>query len=93
VSVGRGCVCLGSAALSLGVLAAVLGERTAAVAHLEEAVLRNDALGAVAFGAASRHALARLLDDPARAADLRREVEATTAEIGMRLPGGLIWFP
>jgi DNA-binding SARP family transcriptional activator len=93
VSVGRGCVCLGSASLSLGVLAAVLGERAAAVAHLEEAVRRNDALGAVAFGAASRHALARALDDPGRAAELRSEVEATTAEIGMRLPGGLIWFP
>jgi hypothetical protein len=93
VTVGRGCVCLGSASLPLGVLASVLGERAAAVAHLEEAVRRNDALGAVAFGAASRYALARVLDDPARVAELRREVETTTGAIGMRLPGGLIWFP
>lgn len=93
VTVGRGCVCLGSAWLSLGVLASVLGERAAAVAHLEEAVRRNDALGAVAFGAASRYALARVLDDPERVAELRREVEAATGAIGMRLPGGLIWFP
>jgi tetratricopeptide (TPR) repeat protein len=93
VTIGRGCVCLGSASLSLGVLALVLGERSAAVAHLEEAVRRNDALGALAFGAASRHALARALDDPARADELLREVAATTEAIGVTLPVGLIWFP
>jgi hypothetical protein len=93
VTVGRGCVCLGSAALSLGVLASVLGERSTAVAHLEEAVRRNDALGAVAFAAASRHALAGVVEDPVRGSELRREAEATAGAIGMRLPGGLIWFP
>ncbi len=44
----------------LGLLAATLGDRPAAVAHLEEAVRRNDALGAVAYAAAARHALAGL---------------------------------
>jgi hypothetical protein len=58
VTVGRGCACSGSAALALGLLAATLGDRAGAVAHLEEAVRRNDALGAVAFAAAARQALA-----------------------------------
>ena len=93
VTVGRGCVCLGSASLPLGVLASVLGERPAAVAHLEEAVRRNDALGAVAYAAAARHALAAAVDDEARAAELRREAEDAAGAVGMRLPGGLIWFP
>jgi hypothetical protein len=93
VTVGRGCVCLGSASLSLGVLASVLGERPAAVAQLEEAVRRNDALGAVAYAAAARHALAGVVDDAARAAELGREAELAAAAIGMRRPGDLIWFP
>jgi hypothetical protein len=58
VTVGRGCACSGSASLALGLVAATLGDRPAAVAHLEEAVRRNDALGAVAFAAAARQALA-----------------------------------
>ena len=49
VTVGRGCFCSGSASLALGLLAATLGDRLAAADHLEEAVLRNEALGAVAL--------------------------------------------
>ncbi len=57
VTAGRGCVCAGSASLALGLLATTLGDRAAARAHLEDAVRRNDALGAVAYSAAARHAL------------------------------------
>jgi DNA-binding SARP family transcriptional activator len=76
VTVGRGCACGGSASLALGLLAATLGELPASVAHLEEAVRRNDALGGVAFAAAARHVLAGVLGD---------------REIGVALPDGLLW--
>jgi tetratricopeptide (TPR) repeat protein len=91
VTVGRGSFCTGSASLSLGLLAATLGDHPAAVAHLEEAVRRNDALGAVAYAAAARHALAGLLADPARTAALRREADTAAQAIGMVLPDGLLW--
>jgi DNA-binding SARP family transcriptional activator len=60
VTVGRGCFCAGSASLALGLLAATLGDRRASAAHLEEAVRRNEALGAVPFASAARDALAHL---------------------------------
>jgi hypothetical protein len=91
VTVGRGSYCTGSASLSLGLVAATLGDRPAAVAHLEHAVSRNDALGGVAYAAAARHALAGLLEDSARAAALRREAETAAQTIRMALPDGLIW--
>jgi hypothetical protein len=91
VTVGRGCFCSGSASLALGLLAVTLRDRPAAVAHLEEAVRRNDALGAVAYAAAARHALAGVLDDPARIAHLRREADAAATAIGMTLPERLLW--
>jgi DNA-binding SARP family transcriptional activator len=91
VTVGRGCACSGSASLALGLLAATLGERPAAAAHLEEAVRRNDALGAVAYAAAARHALAGVLDDPAHAARVRREADAAAIAFGMTLPDRLLW--
>jgi hypothetical protein len=62
VTCGRAKYCTGSASLALGLLAAALGDRPAAVAHLEEAVRRNEALGAVAYAAAARHALAELFE-------------------------------
>ena len=65
VVAGRASYCAGSASLPLGLLAATLGDRPAAVAHLEEAVRRNDALGAVPYAAGARQALARLVEDPA----------------------------
>jgi DNA-binding SARP family transcriptional activator/RecA/RadA recombinase len=87
VTCGRATYCTGSASLALGLLAATLCDRPAAVAHLEEAVRRNDALGAVAYAAAARHALAGLVEDPA----LRRESEAAAAAIEITLPDGLLW--
>ena len=57
MTVGRGSFCTGSASLALGLLAATLGDGGAAAAHLEEAVRRNDALGAVVYAAAARGAL------------------------------------
>ena len=91
VTVGRGCACAGSASLALGLVAATVGDRPAAVAHLEEAVRRNDALGGVAYAAAARHALAGVVDDGARSERLRREADAAAAAIGMALPEGLLW--
>jgi hypothetical protein len=91
VTAGRGCACSGSASLALGMLAATLGDRPAAVAHLEEAQRRNDSLGAVAFAAAARHALADVVSDRGRAAALRQEAGAAAAAIGMALPDGLLW--
>ena len=69
---GARAICAGSASLSLGLLAATLGDRPAAVAHLEEAVRRNDALGAVPYAAAARHALAGLVGIRPAAALRRR---------------------
>jgi hypothetical protein len=91
VTVGRGCACTGSASLALGLVAATLGDRPAAVAHLEEAVRRNDALGAVAYAAAARHALAGVVDDGGLSEQARREADAAAAAIGMALPEGLLW--
>ena len=92
VTVGRGCVCSGSASLALGLLAATLGDRPAAAMHLEEAGRRNHMLGAVVFATAARHALAGVLDDSTRAEHLRREAEAAATATGMTLPGGLLWL-
>jgi hypothetical protein len=92
VTVGRGCVCSGSASLALGMLASTLGDRPAAAMHLEEAARRNDMLGAVVFAAAARHALAGVLDDGTRAEHLRREADAAATAIGMTLPDGLLWL-
>jgi DNA-binding SARP family transcriptional activator len=60
VTVGRGSFCAGSASLTLGLVAATLGDRGAAEAHLEEALARNEALGATAYATAAREALAGL---------------------------------
>ena len=60
VSIARGSYCTGSAQLAVGVLAATLGERDAAVEHLEAAVARNEAIGAVFHAAAARGALAQV---------------------------------
>ncbi len=86
VTIGRGCFCVGSAALTLGLLASALGDEDAARDHLEDAVRRNDRLGAVAYAAVSRRALAARTGDPARAAELRREAAGVG---GASLPPGL----
>jgi DNA-binding SARP family transcriptional activator len=91
VLAGRASTCTGSASFSLGLLAATLGDERAAVAHLEEAVRRNDALGAVAHAAAARHALSDLLADRARAAAMRNEAQAAADAMGLALPDGILW--
>jgi hypothetical protein len=68
VIIARGSFCTGSASLALGLLAATLGERAAAVEHLEAAVARNDEIGAVFYAAAARDALARVAPERAPAA-------------------------
>ena len=51
---------------------------------------RNDALGAVPFAAAARHALAALVPARERAEALRREAAAAAASVDMELPDGLL---
>ena len=92
VTAGRATYCTGSASLALGLLAITLDDRPAAVAHLEEAVRRNDAFGAVAYAAAARYMLAGLVEDPARAAALRGEAETAADAVGMALPHGIAWL-
>jgi DNA-binding SARP family transcriptional activator len=91
VTTGRAAQCSGSASLSLGLMAATLGDEQAAVAHLEEAVRRNDELGAVPHAVAARHALAGLLEDRDLAAALRNDARAAADSVGMALPGDLAW--
>jgi DNA-binding SARP family transcriptional activator len=90
VTTGRATFCAGSVSLSLGLLAATLGDDRAAVAHLEDAVRRNDELGAVPFAAAARYALAELIGHEARAAALKREARTAADAVAMTLPGGLL---
>jgi tetratricopeptide (TPR) repeat protein len=85
VTVGRASFCAGSASLSLGLLAKTLGDRPAAVRHLEEATMRNDELGARPYAAAARYELANVVDDDARAALLRDEAQAAADELGLDL--------
>ncbi len=89
VTVGRACVCTGSAHLSLGMLALTIGDREAAAAHLEEAIRRNDALGAVAYGITSRRALASVLGDDGE--QLRREADEAAERVGMADLSGVLW--
>jgi DNA-binding SARP family transcriptional activator/tetratricopeptide (TPR) repeat protein len=89
VTAGRASVCVGSVSLSLGVVAAATGDRDAAIAHLEEAVRRNDRIGAVPYAAQARHLLADLVDE-ARAATLRQQAEAAMGGLGVPLRDGLL---
>jgi hypothetical protein len=82
VTAGRASFCAGSAHFALGLLARTLGERRAAVEHLEEATRRNDALGARPYAAAARAVLAEVVDDDALAASLRDEARAVADELG-----------
>jgi DNA-binding SARP family transcriptional activator len=65
VTAGRATFCGGSAELSLGLLAATLGDRQAAIGHLELAARRNDELGAAPYAAFAREALVSLERDGA----------------------------
>jgi len=44
------------------------------------------------FAAAAWHALAGVVDDDARAEQLRREADAAATAIGMTLPDSLLWW-
>jgi DNA-binding SARP family transcriptional activator len=89
VTSGRATTCSGSVSLSLGLLAATLGDDRAAVAHLGDAVRHNDQLGAVPFAAAARYALAGLIGDEARAAALEAEARSAADAVARTLPSGL----
>jgi hypothetical protein len=60
VTTGRASFCSGSPALSLGRMAATLGDTQAARVHLEYALARHEAIGAVRFTAITRKALAQI---------------------------------
>ena len=90
VTAGRASFCAGSAHFSLGLLARTLGERHAAVEHLEKATRRNDELGARPYAAAARDALAEVVDDDALAASLRDESQAVVDELGFDLRNAVL---
>ena len=76
---------VGSVRRPLGLLAAHLGRRRDAIAHLEAAVDRNDALGYRPWAAWSRLALGQVLldqDDPG-GRELLDHARATASELGM----------
>lgn len=81
---------LGSVQGTLGALAALAGERGAALEHLERAVAAEERMGARPALLRSRGYLARLLavrgagGDPARAAALWQQVEAEAEALGVR---------
>lgn len=84
-TVGLATVCLGSVERSLGALAAAAGERVAAIAHLERALVANAAIGAAGWLAHCQVELAELLGagDP-RAAELWAAAGAAAG--GLELP-------
>jgi hypothetical protein len=86
ITSGRATTCMGSVSLPLGLLAAALEDDEAAVGHLEEAVRRNDAMGATPYAAAARRLLADLVDDESRAEMLRREADAARGLVAIGLP-------
>ncbi len=73
----------------LGILAAALGDEAAAAAHLEAALARHEAMGAVPFVALTSAELARL---PAVTADRERRAQLTlvAATVADRLGLGLV---
>ena len=93
VVAGRGASCLGSAAYSLGLLAALRGDDSAAARHLTEAVATNDRIGAAPFAAVARHELATVLardGDHERVRTLHDEAIAAGRELGMALPHDIL---
>jgi tetratricopeptide (TPR) repeat protein len=93
VVVGRGASCYGVAAYSLGLLASVLRDDGAAERHLTDAVETDDRIGAVAFAAAARHELARVLErrgEHARASTLHAESIAAGRRLGMTVPDDIL---
>jgi DNA-binding CsgD family transcriptional regulator len=87
VVIDRALVCLGSVSRVLGLLAGVLADRSAAVAHLRSSLARHEAMGARPLTARTRVELARLLrDDHTAAVEVAEQVRLardTAAELGM----------
>ncbi len=88
---GRAVVCAGSAAHSLAILAALVGNHDDAERHFEHALAMNLRLGARPFAAYTRAEYARMLlsrgaaGDRERAIDLLRDAHAAARELGMAL--------
>jgi len=85
--IGQGTVCLGSMQHALGLLAAAAGNSGAAAVHLETAISRHDAEGALLPALRSRLELARLLaasGSTARARTLLEETGRQAAAAGHR---------
>ena len=81
----------GSVARYLGLLAAAAGSLDDAQRHFEEALVRNEAMGARPWLARAQGDYARLLvarglaGDAERAAELRERARATALELGVEL--------
>ena len=76
----------GAVGRALGILAAMLGRDSEAVAHLEAAIELNEQTGARPWAAYARVDLAEVLldlGDAARASDLLEEARATATTLGM----------
>jgi DNA-binding winged helix-turn-helix (wHTH) protein len=79
-------LCEGSVAHFLGILAGALGETAAAVAHLEQAIAHNEAMGFVPFALRSTVELAAALaeSDRDRSRDLAGQALKAAEELGMK---------
>jgi DNA-binding CsgD family transcriptional regulator len=86
VVVDRALLCLGSISRVLGLLAALLADRTKATQHLRDALAKHEDMGARPLAARTQLDLARLLrDDTAttEAAEHLASARATATELGM----------
>jgi DNA-binding CsgD family transcriptional regulator len=86
VVVDRALLCLGSISRVLGLLAALLADRTKATQHLRDALAKHEGMGARPLAARTQLDLARLLrDDTAttEAAEHLASARATATELGM----------
>jgi hypothetical protein len=86
VVVDRALVCLGSVSRVLGLLAALLADRTRATQHLRDALTKHEGMGARPLAARTQVDLARLLRDDtatAEASEHLASARATATDLGM----------
>lgn len=87
VVIDRALLCLGAVSRVLGLLAGVIGDRSAARQHLQDALARHEAIGARPLAVRTRVELARLLrDDPTAGPEVQQHLtlaEASARELGM----------
>jgi len=89
--VGAAVFTTGPVVLQLGLLAAALGRRDDAVAHLEDAARRCDRLGAALLATRARTELARVRGELARARDLPAPLDADRGDGNVFRRNGDTW--